>query len=175
MSSTRPKQRRELTDSERAQVVLSLLQRSVEGVPRRGAIKEVAAKFRVTSQTVARVWKRAKVEEAKTGCLRADSRRHERGWPMADLSAKLEKLHITPFAQRSTLRSASVACGVTRATLHCHVQGGQLVAHVSNVKQLLTDANRQPEWHGAFRRCILLLCSSMTCLTLFMLMKSCFI
>lgn len=61
---------------------------------------------------------------------------------MVDLSAKLEKLRITPFAQRSTLRSASAVCGVARATLQRRVKGGQLVAHVSNVKPLLTDVNK---------------------------------
>ncbi|KAG3160000.1 hypothetical protein PC128_g21200 [Phytophthora cactorum] len=40
-----PSPTQKLSDSERDQVVVSLLQCSVDGVPRRGAIKEVAAKF----------------------------------------------------------------------------------------------------------------------------------
>lgn len=58
MPTTTPTKRRELSDSDREQV----LQRSVDGVPRKGAMKEVAGKFRVSSQTIARVWKRAKAE-----------------------------------------------------------------------------------------------------------------
>ncbi|KAG3014070.1 hypothetical protein PC128_g14695 [Phytophthora cactorum] len=61
---------------------------------------------------------------------------------MPDLSEKLEKLRITPFDQRSTLRAVSSACGVARATLQRRVKGGQVVAHVSNVNPLLTDENK---------------------------------
>ncbi|KAG2777192.1 hypothetical protein PC129_g19760 [Phytophthora cactorum] len=59
-----PSPTQNLSDSERDQVVVSLLQCSVDGVPRRGAIKEVAAKFRVDRRTISRVWKKAKAEEA---------------------------------------------------------------------------------------------------------------
>jgi len=52
MPSTSSPNRRELTDHERGQVLVSLLQRSVDGVPRKGAIKEVAVKFRVSRQTI---------------------------------------------------------------------------------------------------------------------------
>ncbi|KAG2940724.1 hypothetical protein PC115_g2407 [Phytophthora cactorum] len=137
-----PTRRRELSDSERDQVVVSLLQCTVDEVPRRGAIKEVAAKFRVDRRTISRVWKKAKVEEARSGQLHADYSGNARGRPMLDLSEKLEKLRITPFDQRSTLCAASSACGVARATLQRRVKGGQVVAHVSNVKPLLTDENK---------------------------------
>ncbi|KAG3249378.1 hypothetical protein PI124_g5944 [Phytophthora idaei] len=137
-----PTRRRELSVSERDQVVVSLLQCSVDRVPRRGAIKEVPAKFRVDRRTISRVWKKAKAEEAMSGQLRADYSGNACGRPMLDLSEKLEKLRITPFDQRSTLRAASLACGVTRATLQRRVKGGQVVAHVSNVKPLLTDENK---------------------------------
>ncbi|KAG3159177.1 hypothetical protein PI126_g7513 [Phytophthora idaei] len=137
-----PTRRRELSDSERDQVVASLLQCSVDGVPRRGAIKEVAAKFRVDRRTISRVWKKAKAEEARSRQLRADYRGNARGRPMLDLSEKLEKLRITPFDQRSTLPAASSACCVARATLQRRVKGGQVVAHVSYVKPLLTDENK---------------------------------
>ncbi|KAG6946187.1 hypothetical protein JG687_00016853 [Phytophthora cactorum] len=50
-----PTRRRELSVSERDQVVVSLLQCSVDRVPRRGAIKEVPAKFRVDRRTISRV------------------------------------------------------------------------------------------------------------------------
>ncbi|KAG3108112.1 hypothetical protein PI124_g19422 [Phytophthora idaei] len=89
-----PTRRRELSDSERDQVVVSLLQCSVDGVSRRGAIKEVAAKFRVDRRTISRVRKKAKAEEARSGQLRADYSGNARGRPMLDLS---EKLRITPF------------------------------------------------------------------------------
>ncbi|KAG3020594.1 hypothetical protein PC121_g10816 [Phytophthora cactorum] len=137
-----PTRMRELSDSKRDQVVVSLLQCSVDGVPRRGAIKEVTAKFRVDRRTISMVWKKAKAEEARSGQLRADYSGNARGRPMLDLSEKLEKLRITPCDQRSTLRAASSACGVVRATLQRRVKGGQVVAHVSNVKPLLTDENK---------------------------------
>ncbi|KAG7386277.1 hypothetical protein PHYPSEUDO_000491 [Phytophthora pseudosyringae] len=132
--------RRDMSDSGREQVILSLLQCTVEGVPRRSAVKEVAAKFRVDRRPISRGWQRAKAEEAKTGRLCADSRGHARGQLLLDLSAKLEKLSITPLDQRSTIRSASAGCG--RVPLQRRVKGGQLVAPVSNIKQLLMDANK---------------------------------
>ncbi|KAG6592671.1 Transposase, Tc1-like protein [Phytophthora cinnamomi] len=61
---------------------------------------------------------------------------------MADLSAKLERLRITPLEQRSTLRSAALSCGVSRATLQRRVKDEKLVAHTSNVKPLLTEENK---------------------------------
>ncbi|KAG6616384.1 Transposase, Tc1-like protein [Phytophthora cinnamomi] len=134
--------RRELTDIDREQVIVSLLQRSVNGVPRRGAVKGVAEKYQVSPRTISRLWRRAKEEEAKSGRLCAESRRRDRGRPMADLSAKLERLRITPLEQRSTLRSAALSCGVSRATLQRRVKDGKLVAHTSNVKLLLTEENK---------------------------------
>ncbi|KAG3161295.1 hypothetical protein C6341_g13622 [Phytophthora cactorum] len=86
--------------------------------------------------------KEAKAEEARSGQLRPDYSGNARGPPMPDLSEKLEKLRITPFDQRSTLRAVSSACGVARATLQRRVKGGQVVAHVSNVNPLLTDENK---------------------------------
>ncbi|KAG6615544.1 uncharacterized protein IUM83_05140 [Phytophthora cinnamomi] len=134
--------RRELTDIEREQVIVSLLQRSVNGVPRRGAVKEVAEKFQVNPRTISRLWRLAKEENAKSDRLCAESRRHDRDRPMADLSAKLERLRIIPLEQRSTLRSSPLSCGVSRATLQCRVKDEQLVAHTSNVNPLLTEANK---------------------------------
>ncbi|KAE8965740.1 hypothetical protein PR003_g18357 [Phytophthora rubi] len=102
----------------------------------------MVAKFGVMSRIISRLWKRAKSDEAKTGRLRADSRRHDRGRPMVDLSAKLEQLRVTPMDQWSTLRSAATACGMPRATLQRRIKEGQLVVHVSNVKPLLTKTNK---------------------------------
>ncbi|KAG6943525.1 hypothetical protein JG687_00018398 [Phytophthora cactorum] len=104
-----PTQRRELSDSERDQAVVSLLECSVDG--------------------------KAKAEEARSGQLRPDYSGNARGPPMPDLSEKLEKLRITPFDQRSTLRAVSSACGVARATLQRRVKGGQVVAHEGRVNK----------------------------------------
>ncbi|KAG7381193.1 hypothetical protein PHYPSEUDO_006318 [Phytophthora pseudosyringae] len=122
MPTPSPIRRRELTDSEREQVIIAVLLRSVEGMPSKGAINEVAAQFAVNRTTVSRIGKSAKEEQEMTSLLRADSRRSERGRPMLDLTSKLEKLRIAPFAQRSTLRSSSAVSGVALATLHRRVQ-----------------------------------------------------
>ncbi|KAG2935524.1 hypothetical protein PC119_g877 [Phytophthora cactorum] len=148
MPSTTPTKRRELSDSEREQVVMSLLQRLVEGVPRRGAINEVATLFRVHRRTISRLWERAKEQEAETGRLHAVSHRHDRGRPMMDLSVRLENLRITPFQRRRTIRSASMASGVSRATLQRRVSSGDLVAATSTVKPLLTDENKTERLDG---------------------------
>ncbi|KAG3136277.1 hypothetical protein PI126_g17884 [Phytophthora idaei] len=142
MPSTSPTKRRELSDSEHEHVLMSLLQRSVEGVPRRGAINQVATLIRVHRRTISRQWERAKEQEAETGSLHAVSHHHDRGRQMMDLSVRLENLRITPFERRSTILSASMARGASRATLQRRVSSGELVDATSNVKPLLTDENK---------------------------------
>ncbi|ETN13101.1 hypothetical protein PPTG_22306 [Phytophthora nicotianae INRA-310] len=80
-SHTPTKKRRELSDNEREDAVAELLKRSVEDVPRTGAMKEVAAKFCVDRKTLARLWKRAKEEQGRTGVQRSPSHHHQRGRP----------------------------------------------------------------------------------------------
>ncbi|KAG3106973.1 hypothetical protein PI124_g12259 [Phytophthora idaei] len=134
--------RRELTEEERAEVVLRVLQNSVDGVPRLGTMKKVVAGFRVVPSTVSRIWKRALKVKVVTGLWSAASLRHHRGRPTKDVAAKLESLRGANYARRGTLRAASAACGAPRATLHRRVKAGDVRAHVSVVKSLLTEANK---------------------------------
>ncbi|KAG3008172.1 hypothetical protein PC121_g4832 [Phytophthora cactorum] len=84
--------RRELTEEERAKVVLWVLQNSVDGVPRLGTMKKVAAGFRVVPRTVSRIWKRTLKAKEVTGLWSAASLRHHRGRPAKDVASKLERL-----------------------------------------------------------------------------------
>ncbi|KAG3091961.1 hypothetical protein PI125_g17287 [Phytophthora idaei] len=134
--------RRELAEEKRAEVVLRVLQNSVNGVPRLGTMKKVAAGFRVVPRTVSRIWKRALKAKEVTELWSAASLRHHRGRPTKDVAAKLERLRGVSYARRGTLHAASAACGVPRATLHLRVKAGDVRAHVSVVKPLLTEANK---------------------------------
>ncbi|KAG3201002.1 hypothetical protein PC128_g4177 [Phytophthora cactorum] len=134
--------RRELTEEERAKVVLWVLQNSVDGVPRLGTMKKVAAGFRVVPRTVSRIWKRTLKAKEVTGLWSAASLRHHRGRPAKDVASKLERLRGVRYARRGTLRAASGACGVPRATLHRRVKAGDVRALVSVVRPLLTEANK---------------------------------
>ncbi|ETN00425.1 hypothetical protein PPTG_24267 [Phytophthora nicotianae INRA-310] len=104
-SQTSTKKRCALSECERDRVAVELLKRSVEGVPRAGAIKEVATKFGVDRKTVSRLWKHAEEEQDKSDMIRSPSQRNQRGCPKKDLTAKLDRLCSAPLAQRSTLRS----------------------------------------------------------------------
>ncbi|KAG4059159.1 hypothetical protein PC123_g5890 [Phytophthora cactorum] len=83
---------RELTEEERAEVVLRVLQNSVDGVPRFGTMKKVAVGFRVVPRTVSRIWKRALKAKEATGSWSAASLRHHHGRLTKDVAAKLERL-----------------------------------------------------------------------------------
>ncbi|RAW20669.1 hypothetical protein PC110_g22888, partial [Phytophthora cactorum] len=133
---------RKLTEEKRAEVVLRVLQNAVDGVPRLETMKKVTAGFRVVPRTVSRIWKRALKAKEVTGLWSAASLRHRRGSPTKDVAAKLERLRGVSYARRGTLRTASAACGVPRATLHRRVKAGDVRALVSVVSPLLTEANK---------------------------------
>ncbi|KAG2760160.1 hypothetical protein PC129_g15355 [Phytophthora cactorum] len=96
--------RRELTEEERGEVVLRVLQSSVDGVPRLGTMKKVAAGFRVVPRTVSRIWKRVLKAKEVTGLWSAASLRHHHGRPTKDVTAKLEMLRGVNYACRDTLQ-----------------------------------------------------------------------
>ncbi|KAG3102897.1 hypothetical protein PI124_g10105 [Phytophthora idaei] len=65
--------RRELTEEKKAEVVLRVQQNAVDGVPRLGTMKKVAAGFCVVPRTVSRIWKRALKAKEVTGLWSAAS------------------------------------------------------------------------------------------------------
>ncbi|KAE8896586.1 hypothetical protein PF003_g19167 [Phytophthora fragariae] len=134
---------RELTARERQQAVSALLARAHDGKPRRGAIKEVAGNFSVHEKTISRLWKRAKTNAAQHGVYEATTLKHLTGRRPRDLKAVLERLRHVDVQQRTTIRSAAVACGVPATTLFRRLKQGKLRSCTSVTRPLLTPANLQ--------------------------------
>ena len=55
----------DMTKDQRNQVVNELLERSCSGLLHRGALSDVARKYRVHPDTISRLWKRAKQGKAR--------------------------------------------------------------------------------------------------------------
>jgi transposase-like protein len=134
---------RELTPRERQQAVSALLARLHEGKPRRGSIKEVAGNFGVHARTISRLWKRAKTNAAQQGVYEAPTLKDRTGRRPRDLTAVRERLRHVDVQQRTTIRSAAVACGVPAATLFRRLKQGKLRSCTSVTRPLLTPANLQ--------------------------------
>ncbi|GMF22012.1 unnamed protein product [Phytophthora fragariaefolia] len=115
---------RDLTVRERQQAVRALLARTHGGKPSRGSIKEFAGYFCVLEKTIFRLWKRAKTNTAQYGVFEASAMKLLTGRRPRDLKAVLERLRHVDVQQRTTIRSAAVACGlcfdhVDTSTNHC--------------------------------------------------------
>ncbi|KAG3069787.1 hypothetical protein PI125_g23130 [Phytophthora idaei] len=131
-----------LTDTERQRVLMALLLRSTNGDLKRGDLSAIAAAEGVHPSTISRLWARAKVEAARSGHFASSSRRNRSGRRASDPTPPLERLRGVDVAQRSTIRSAVVACDMAPTTLFWQLHPGRLRTHTSVVKPVLTDANK---------------------------------
>ncbi|KAE9265608.1 hypothetical protein PR003_g32404, partial [Phytophthora rubi] len=104
---------------------------------------EVAGNFSVHEKTISRLWKRAKTNAAQHGVYEATTLKHLTGRRPRDLKAVLERLRHVDVQQRTTIRSAAVACGVPATTLFRRLKQGKLRSCTSVTRPLLTPANLQ--------------------------------
>ncbi|OWZ20461.1 hypothetical protein PHMEG_0005132 [Phytophthora megakarya] len=135
--------RRELTVMERRQAISSVLVRSNGGKPRRGGLHEVASIFGVHKRTIARLWKRDKVNAELYGVYEAPSMKHRCGRKPHNLNAALERLRNVGPHERTTIRSAATASGVPATTLFRRLKQGKLRSCTSVTRPCLTADNMQ--------------------------------
>ena len=132
-----PKRReKNLTDAERKEVIWCLSENkkseNKNGLAK-GAIIEVAKKFKCSPLTVRRIWQRG---QASTGCV--DSRLKGRnGRKAKDRSENLKAMRQVPARQRSTIRSLANAISVPKSSLHVMLKKRQIKRVSSAVKPLL--------------------------------------
>ena len=136
-----PKRReKNLTDAERKEVIWCLSENkkseNKNGLAK-GAIIEVAKKFKCSPLTVRRIWQRG---QASTGCV--DSRLKGRnGRKAKDRSENLKAMRQVPARQRSTIRSLANAISVPKSSLHVMLKKKQIKRVSSTVKPLLSEEN----------------------------------
>ncbi|GMF43297.1 unnamed protein product [Phytophthora fragariaefolia] len=146
MSKPNAVRKTKLADAKRQQVLAVLLMRSTNGRLKHCGIGAVAETEGIYPSTVSRIicilWTRANTEETRTGRFASPSRSHRSGrWPPDD-AATLEQLRGVDVVERSTVRLAAAACGLTPATPFRQSRLGRLRVHTSVTKPLLTEANR---------------------------------
>ncbi|OWZ04662.1 hypothetical protein PHMEG_00023400 [Phytophthora megakarya] len=128
---------------ERRQAISSVLVRSNGGKPRRGGLREVTSIFGVHKRTIARLWKRAKVNAELYGVYEAPSMKQRCGRKPHNLDAALECLRNVSPDERTTLSSAATASGVPATTLFRRLKQGKLRSCTSVTRPRLTADNMQ--------------------------------
>ena len=115
-----------------------------------GAMTTVAARFGVSRQAVARIWKRGK-ESVAAGAesMVVDHRKSRCGRKKKDHSVALQNMSNIPINQRKTIRSTAHALGVSTwavwsMTKRGGGEGGASVRrHSSSIRPMLTDRQKQ--------------------------------
>ena len=122
-------------------------------VLQRGAVKEAAAHFKVSTKTVSRIWRRARGNLLAGKGVDVESRiKGNSGRKSKQLSP--EVIQSVPVSKRTTLRQLSIAISVPLSTLHGHLKSGILRSHTNNLKPHLTPVNKQERLRFCFERII---------------------
>ncbi|RQM31342.1 hypothetical protein B5M09_013413 [Aphanomyces astaci] len=116
---------RELTDDQRLAVYHRLLQLKTNGRVSQGQMKLLMHEFKVTQQTISRIWARGRDSAASTGCAKLSSRKKGRcGAPPKYATTDVRTIITsTPTADRSTFRSST---GVPKTSLWRLLQAKKL-------------------------------------------------
>ena len=120
-----PRQRRELTDSQRDRIVSCLLwelqSHGQNGRFARGTVTVVANEFYVCSKTIRRVWARAlenfqnpEVRQFRSNTEKKRCGRH-RKWNHEEVR---EAVRLLPLFQRKTIRDLAAALKIPKSTVH---------------------------------------------------------
>jgi hypothetical protein len=134
-----------MTDGQRLAAYHMLLVKQKPGLPGqlvRGALKEVAATFNVTRNTISALWKRAHTS-LSNGDMVPDIRSKMSG----KVGRKKKEIEIVtaikeiPLSLRQNQRSLSHQLKIPRSTLQRRIKDGDIRAHSSVVKPFLTGYN----------------------------------
>ncbi|MEN9567333.1 MAG: hypothetical protein RLZZ69_2529 [Cyanobacteriota bacterium] len=131
-----------LSNDQRQRVYELILEKSQNGIPKKGSFKEIASLFKVHPKTIKRIWTRGRQSLAE-GASSADvSSRFKGKSPKTDTDLK-DRVQNIPLRLRSSIRSLSAALGMPKSTLHDRFKAGELRRHSNSIKPLLTDENRK--------------------------------
>ena len=141
VDNQRPK-RKQLTVQQRQAILQALIERSEDGILKRGSINAVAGQFNVSRLTVSNLWKRGK-ESIASGNQYMDisSRKSRCGRKRKDYTEELRGIVNVPLNQRSTVRSTAAALSIPTTTLFRNIKSGEIRSHTNSVKPFLTEQN----------------------------------
>ncbi|TYZ60647.1 hypothetical protein PybrP1_004905 [[Pythium] brassicae (nom. inval.)] len=138
---------RKLSAQQKTQLITELVADSVNGKPKRGALKSAAERWQCGLQTVYRAWRAYsdQLERGRVGIsFPTKSSNSGRPWltevSITDLHARVSSL---PIKKRSTFRSMSSALNIPRSTLHRYVKSDILRAHMISLQPMLSQEQRQ--------------------------------
>ncbi|KAH7853333.1 hypothetical protein Vadar_001315 [Vaccinium darrowii] len=137
-SSIPRREKRNLTDQERLQILEILLSKSASGKLKRGCLKEVAAMFSVDPRTISAILQRANSCIAKG--LTVDVSPNLRGRVgRKRVQLDINTISALKFTERTNIRSIAEAIHVPKTTLHRRVKDGVLRPHTNALKPLLSE------------------------------------
>lgn len=139
----RGSKKKEMTDSERIQVVSMLLGMSEFGGLPYGAIGIVAKKFQISRDTVSRLWKRATLSRSQGKVVHHEiiSLKSNRGRQVKwDIEAVLAEVKKLPRKKRKNIRALANRLGIPFTTIqHMKKQKKVLVRRSARLKPQLND------------------------------------
>lgn len=128
-----------MSNEERYEVFGALLEKSIAGKLEKNVTKEVSHQFSVSIATVQRIWRQAKAT-ANTGKVNVSHRRTE-NCGRKRITIEPTQVTAVPLCKRTTLRSMSMAMGVSLTTLFRRKKEELIRRHTNSIKPYLKEAN----------------------------------
>ncbi|XP_057791334.1 uncharacterized protein LOC131008478 [Salvia miltiorrhiza] len=132
---------KDLTTTQRNQVVQFILQGSIDGKPKHGRILEAVQKFSTSRSTVTRLWRAARKQHQAGEVIHSVSRKittKRRTRVHLDLTV----LSNLEYTKRGTIRKLAVGLETSKSTIGRWVKTGKIRAHTSALKPDLTATNK---------------------------------
>ncbi|OWZ02270.1 Mar9 Transposase [Phytophthora megakarya] len=132
-----------LTTIERQHVVLFMLMNAVHGQPDNGSSAKAAAKFKVATRTIDRVWRCFQENRHQDGIQGVQSKiKGSSGDKKINRDDILRKIACIPFRRRTNLRSLAEELHVSRSVVRDAIAHGKIIRHTSTIHPLLTRENK---------------------------------
>lgn len=135
-----------LTDDQRLAAYHMMLEMQIPEKPgklKRGALKLVAEKFKVTSDTISAIWKRGQQSIAEGKIVADCSSKIQLKSGRKKLPFNSDALKDIPFHKRQNQRSLALQLNMSKTRVQRLLREQQIKAHSNAIKPLLTDANKQ--------------------------------
>ncbi|KAK9733070.1 hypothetical protein RND81_04G041600 [Saponaria officinalis] len=130
-----------LTENQRQDIAIFLLEKSKDGVLHHGSVNEAADKWKVDRKTISILWRRATKERPLDESLNVKSKRFG-NTNKKRIMPNLDYIKSLKFSERSTIERLSLKTGVSVGTVHSWVVNGFLKPHSSPLHPQLTDQNK---------------------------------
>ncbi|XP_058215524.1 uncharacterized protein LOC131326682 [Rhododendron vialii] len=145
-SSLSRREKRNLTDQQRREILEILFSKSASGKLKRGCLKEVATMYSVDPRTVRQIVQKANSCIAKG--LTVDVSPNLRGRVgRKRVQLDLNRIAALPYSQRTNIRSIAEALEVPRTTIHRRVKDGMMRPHTNPLKPCLSEEVLLKNYH----------------------------